>query len=86
MCVTILLLGSVATADEYDVRALKAGECVEQAGNFVQDAYIEATRECQKRVDTMTVVIKKAPARESEGFVDGVLWGAAGTLLLILLL
>ena len=86
---SLLLIGSVATADDYDKYDLipeQKGEIVQRDGYNATQDYVDAVRECQLTVEGMGADIEEAPARESKGFLSGVGLGAGGVLLLLLLL
>ena len=85
LCVSLLLLGSPAISDEYHVVPIKAGEIAEFNGNMVTDYYIEAVRELQIEVGNLRTIVNENPAVETETFMDGVLWGALGGIVVMIL-
>lgn len=86
LSVSLLLPGSVATADKYSVIPEREGDIVQRDGNNVTDAYIEAVRECQIEVDLLREKVDESPGENVRDFTDGILWGSLGTVLLMLLL
>lgn len=82
----VLLAGSVVTASDYTVIEEVVGDIVKRDGYNVTEDYIEGVRECQVGYDMCKDEVDEAPKRETEGFINGILTGAGGLALLILLL
>lgn len=87
VCAAVLLSGSsVALAGDFSVLPEERGDIVQRDGNNVTDEYVEAVRDCQNSLDICLEGADEAPAQESRSFTDGILWGAIGSLAVILLL
>ena len=94
LCASLLLIPNVgrsdtcipAPVDTYEILVLPAGACVDADGNWVTDDHLISDRTTQIERDKLRVKVDEAPAKEAKGFLDGILWGALGGVLIILLL
>lgn len=80
MCISLLLLGSGAIADEYTVIPEQKGDVVQRDGYNVTDEYIKGCRELQVEVGEYRERIEEEPKKDAKNFKDGVFWGILGTL------
>lgn len=85
LCVSLLLIGSVASAKDYSVLELHPGDCVQEQGNFVHDEYIEACRELQVYKDNTDDDVDEAPLVEGKGFINGMILGIPIGIIIMLL-
>lgn len=86
VCVIVLLTGTIATANDFTIIPENKGDIVVRDGNNVTDEFIESDLACAMELDEYRSGSKDDPIKDVKRFTDGVLWGAIGSMVLMLLL